>query len=844
MVDWDRLLLGPLPDRRLAPLAPLEPLLSAETLAEAQKFVERHAEPATKAAGYAGIGCHPEAKAKLAAVDREILATELPIQRAIVMTAAYSAARSRDIFRVQSRLVSKLLRRDLQFDREPLVWLLWCAAKAHDLGWQTPWEAILRQLSGFLERAPLDDGFREILPKIRDDLKAFSKTEKIRLQIDQFLAGPAAAAITVPIVPGEAWSDMAIADLAAMSDPQRVVWNALLAHAATARSSKPSGTWLKKANPAVACVGVEAFVEQLQRWLGEIGKPGSQPPRLNMYLDFESTRTLISDSNADLLKGLVWASATTQDARASTLLGRCAEVSYRKIPQFGPRCVKLGNACVQALAIIGSPAAVSQIVRIKTRNKYPSIQSLISGALSAAAEKAGVSLEELEEISVPTFGLDADGRLQVPCGDFIGEIMVAGSDQVELRWLRSDGKPQVSVPKVVKELFPAELKELKQTADELKKILPAYQARIESLYLQRRSWDFPNWKEHYLDHPLVGRLAKRLIWSFSGDGATRSGIWHNGELVTSSGALFDHQDETTSVSLWHPIDESAEAVLAWRNWLTEHEVTQPFKQAHREVYLLTPAEAQTRTYSNRFAAHILKQHQFAALCQQRGWRFHLMGEWDSANTPEKSLPEWDLRCEFWVEYMEGTEVSQSMIYLYLSTDQVRFYNLRTGAQLHLEEVPRLPFSELMRDADLFIGVASVGNDPAWQDGGRVQNTYWQHYSFGELSESARTRRDVLAQIVPKLKIADRCQLDGNYLVVRGDLRTYKIHLGSANILMSPNDRYLCIVSARGAKESRSPVFLPFEGDNTLTLILSKAMLLADDRKIKDPTIVAQIQAAS
>jgi hypothetical protein len=39
------------------------------------------------------------------------------------------------------------------------------------------------------------------------------------------------------------------------------------------------------------------------------------------------------------------------------------------------------------------------------------------------------------------------------------------------------------------------------------------------------------------------------------------------------------------------------------------------------------------------------------------------------------------------------------------------------------------------------------------------------------------------------------------------------------------------------------VFLPFEGDGALSLILSKAFMLADDRKITDPTIRRQIGAA-
>ena len=163
--------------------------------------------------------------------------------------------------------------------------------------------------------------------------------------------------------------------------------------------------------------------------------------------------------------------------------------------------------------------------------------------------------------------------------------------------------------------------------------------------------------------------------------------------------------------------------------------------------------------------------------------------------------------------------------------------------LAFEEIPPLVFSEVMRDADLFVGVASVGNDPAWSDGGpegRYRN-YWTSYSFGELSATARTRREVLEKLVPRLKIADRCRLEDHFLVVRGDVRTYRIHLGSGNVLMEPNDQYLCSVPASGAAtDSGGNVFLPFEGDRTLAVVLSKAFLLASDGQIRDQTIVRQI----
>lgn len=209
------------------------------------------------------------------------------------------------------------------------------------------------------------------------------------------------------------------------------------------------------------------------------------------------------------------------------------------------------------------------------------------------------------------------------------------------------------------------------------------------------------------------------------------------------------------------------------------------------------------------------------------------------------MPRWDLAIEFWVESAGGREDTSDMgIFLNLSTDQVRFCE-PTGTPRLLSEVPALVFSEVMRDVDLFVGVCSIGNDPAWQDrgeGGQFGG-YWQSYSFGDLSIAAKTRREVLERLLPRLKIANVCTLQEKFLVVRGLLRTYKIHLGSSNILMEPNDQYLCIVPDRSRSNSSSNerFFLPFEGDNTLAVILSKAFLLAEDSKIKDQSILRQIK---
>jgi hypothetical protein len=260
--------------------------------------------------------------------------------------------------------------------------------------------------------------------------------------------------------------------------------------------------------------------------------------------------------------------------------------------------------------------------------------------------------------------------------------------------------------------------------------------------MQKR-WTLASWRARYLNHPLIGAIARRLIWRFIREDKAISGIWFDGQLIGRDNKPLDWLDESTTVELWHPIRAETNAVQEWRQWLLEHEIRQPFKQAYREIYLLTDAERHTTVYSNRYAAHILRQHQFNSLCAARGWKNSLRLMVDADYAPAtKLLPHWGLRAEYWIEGIGdqyGTDTNETGTYLYLNTDQVRFYRMdavenrahagvgsyaaqrwhgRGNAEpLPLEEIPGLVFSEIMRDVDMFVGVASVGNDPNWLDGG-------------------------------------------------------------------------------------------------------------------------------
>jgi hypothetical protein len=387
------------------------------------------------------------------------------------------------------------------------------------------------------------------------------------------------------------------------------------------------------------------------------------------------------------------------------------------------------------------------------------------------------------------------------------------------------------VPESLKRDFAEELRELKQAAREIAPLRQAHRVRLERLLLTTRAVPLETWRAAYIDHPLIGKMARALIWQFP-SGATA--IWQDGKMVDWNGAEVAPDGP---VRLWHPIGSGVQTVLSWRCWLEDHRVRQPFKQAHREVYRVTDAERATHLYSDRFASHILRQQQFVALCGDRGWHFRVMGQWDSHNDPYVEIPHAGLRAVFHVDFPRDESVYAHAIYMYLETRRIQF--LKDGLPCPVEAVPPAVFSEVMRDVDLFVSVTSIGSDPEW--GSRPNAPfldYWNNVSFGELSASGEQRRQVLEALLPKLAIRDRCRLEERHLQVRGDRGTYKIHLGSGSVLMEPGSRYLCIVRSGSAA---SDVFLPFDGDAMLSLILSKAFLLAADSKIKDAGILRQMQ---
>ncbi|MBL7826180.1 MAG: DUF4132 domain-containing protein [Saprospiraceae bacterium] len=598
----------------------------------------------------------------------------------------------------------------------------------------------------------------------------------------------------------------------------------------------PTGKWLPTAEKTLASLPYSTqaryFTAILRLTIDYIQQKHRQLPD-----DFRGQRTA---GVPNWISPICWYMGRflSNESGVREALSDLADIGYKKMPVMGSLAIKTANACLQGFALMPENKGIISIIRQQKKAVNRVIKSSIDRILDGLAAKNGITQGELKELSIPDFNLDENLMAVHDFQEYEAILSIENRSVVQLQWLqKSSGKALKSTPAAVKK-DPA-FKSLQLLQKELKDALGSTAQSLEAAWLERRTWTQKSLSERLLKHPVLQSIASRLIWQFEQGERLAAAIWQGGRWQNPDGDTLEWIQPDTIVRLWHPINSTARQVLAWRDWLEQQRITQPIKQAFREIYIVTPPEMATNSYSNRFAAHIIRQHQFAALCAQRGWKYRLQGQFDSANTAYRSVPAWNYSIEFWVDANDLNQVSDMGICQYVFTDQVRFYRQQTQVNMH--EVPPLLFSELMRDVDLFVGVCSIGNDPNWQDAGDARmRDYWQHYAFAEeLSSAGEVRMDALKRIVPRLNIGPKCRFEGKYLFVQGTKHTYKIHCGSGNILMSPNDQYLCIVPDR-TELAKHPVYLPFEGDHMLSVIISKAILLADDTRIKDTTILRQL----
>jgi len=491
-----------------------------------------------------------------------------------------------------------LLNRRLPFSEEDVLYFMaWSVRQSSNYARGVP--QMIKILGNYLGENSLTDALSEQLQALIEAVEGWRPSVQERRWIMQLRELAGDTEIRLPLVKGDVWVDFALAHIHTLDEALQNTWAEFLLHCMRTNGSKPSKKWMQKADAFIKSIGRDEYRSNLLDWFPLVSEPRPEPAPIHPRGDRDNMVWYLEPLNSDILKGLIWTVSQEEDPEMARVLSALAITTYKKIPGVGPRAGKVGNACFWTLGEMpGGMDGIAQLSILKLRIKARPAQKSIAAALASASMRVGISADEIEELSVPDYGMGEVGIRREEFEGYTFELKINGSE-VEQVWKRKDAKVVKSVPKAVREMFPEELKAVKQAVKDIRKMLPAQRDRIDNLFLAQKKWGFNIWRERYIDHPLVGTIARRLIWKFSREDRAASGIWHEDGFVERDGRPLAWLDDETTVELWHPINVEPEIVLEWREWLAAHEVQQPFKQAHREVYILSSTRASIRTAMQR-----------------------------------------------------------------------------------------------------------------------------------------------------------------------------------------------------------------------------------------------------
>jgi hypothetical protein len=399
------------------------------------------------------------------------------------------------------------------------------------------------------------------------------------------------------------------------------------------------------------------------------------------------------------------------------------------------------------------------------------------------------------------------GPVTLDKGDARFELSLDADGVASLR-VAKNGKTLKAVPAALKK--DADVAELKDRVQELKRQRSRVRDALEEAMIRGDRFRSSELRT-LVSNPILAPALSRVV--FVGDDIA-------GYLDEEGRVLRDHagakhalgSDEDVRIA--HPHDLFTEGQWsAWQHECFHAKRVQPFKQLFRELYPMTDVERGAER-TRRYAGHQVNPRQALALLGGRGWVAR-PEEGVSRTFHESGLT---VRLGFEEPFFTPAEVEG------LTLDEVMFTKKGGVTPIALREIPSRLFSEAMRDLDLVVSVAHQGGvDP-------------------EATASTVEMRAALVAETCSLLGLGNVELESHHAIIRGTLGTYSIHLGSAGVVLMPGT---VLPIAAVHSQHRGRIFLPFADDDPRTAeVLSKVLLLARDKEIRDPNILEWIRATN
>jgi len=406
-------------------------------------------------------------------------------------------------------------------------------------------------------------------------------------------------------------------------------------------------------------------------------------------------------------KGLLAVSAACAGAGAAAPARR-----YLK-DYYGTRSSQC-KALVGMLSWIEHPSATQLMLAVGNRFRTKGIQEEATRQAAALAERKGWTMAELADRTMPSGGFDESGVLELSYGQRSFTARLLPDFKIEL--FNPEGKKVTSLPeprqdddadlaKDAKKAFAAAKKEIKSIVD-------LQTDRLYEALCTGRDWSFDEWERYINRHPIVRRLAQRLVWI-----AQEIGMDVIEFRPLDDGSLTDVDDNavtpalTARVHLAHDSNVAAENSARWRQHLVDYEVAPLFQQFGKGSYTLPQGKTQADGIDD-FEGHMLEAF---ALRGRAGKLGYVRGATEDGGwfyTYEKRFPSLGITA---VLEFTGNPLPEENRKIALTKMSFRPNDGDSGTRsnLPLSRIPKVLLSECYNDLRVLAADGS-GFDPDWQ----------------------------------------------------------------------------------------------------------------------------------
>lgn len=276
---------------------------------------------------------------------------------------------------------------------------------------------------------------------------------------------------------------------------------------------------------------------------------------------------------------------------------------------------------VKALSVNGSSTALLLVDQIARKFKFRQVKTAAADALTYAAGQLGITREELEDRIVPNLGFDEGMELTFDYGGRCFKVLLSPALELEVYDENEKRLKNLPAPGKKDDAEKAEAASVafKLLKKQLKTVASNQKMRLEQALSAERTWQVEKWKALFVKNPIMHQFATGLIWGLYEQGGLKATFRYmeDGSFNTVDEEEYELPGEG-SIGLVHPIELSEEELAAWKEQLSDYEVTQPFEQLERPVYRLTEEEKGQKELT-RFGGKLLNGLSLSGKLQGLGW---------------------------------------------------------------------------------------------------------------------------------------------------------------------------------------------------------------------------------